>query len=115
MLVRWCLQKRSCGFENVDRCPNRFLSRGYGFCPDLSAVVQDDEGGRDYRTEPEVLTPGTDKKGTRPEAGGREAFSALDAERDPQSISAAPFLLRPLLPELRGQAGRGPIVNVSWG
>ena len=72
------------------------------FCPDLSAVVQDDEGGRDYRTEPGVLTPGTDKKGTRPEGGGREAFSALDAERDPQRISAAP-------------SGRGPIVNVSWG
>src|SRR3984885_6952581 len=57
---------------------------------------------RDYRTQPGVLTPGTDKKGTRPEGGGREAFSALDAERDPQSISAAP-------------SGRGPIVNVSWG
>jgi hypothetical protein len=24
------------------------------FRPDLSAVVQDDEGGRDYRTQPEV-------------------------------------------------------------
>ena len=45
---------------------------------------------RDYRTQPGVLTPGTDKKGTRPEGGGREAFSALDAERDPQRISAAP-------------------------
>ena len=57
---------------------------------------------RDYRTEPGVSTPGTDEKGTRPEGGGREAVSALDAERDPQSISAAP-------------SGRGPIVNVSWG
>jgi hypothetical protein len=27
--------------------------------PDLSAVVQDDAGGRDYRTQPGVLTPGT--------------------------------------------------------
>jgi hypothetical protein len=45
---------------------------------------------RDYRTQPGVLTPGTDKKGTRPEGGCREAFSALDAERDPQRISAAP-------------------------
>ncbi|HEY4815144.1 MAG TPA: hypothetical protein VIH58_10730, partial [Chthoniobacterales bacterium] len=48
------------------------------------------------------LTPGTEKKGTRPEGGGRETFSTLDAERDPQRISAAP-------------SGRGPIVNVSWG
>ena len=71
------------GFDFADRCSNRFLSR------------------RDYRTQPGVLTPGTDKKGTRPECGGREAFSALNAERDPQRISAALFLLRPLIPELR--------------
>jgi hypothetical protein len=70
---------------------------------------------RDYRTQPGVLTPGTDKKGTRPEGGGREAFSALDAERDPQRISAAPFLLRPLFPELWRTGRAGPIVNVSWG
>ena len=57
---------------------------------------------RDYRTQPGVLTPGRDKNGTRPESGGREAFPALDAERDPQRISAAP-------------SGRGPLVNVSWG
>ena len=57
---------------------------------------------RDYRTQPGVSTPGTDKKGTRPEGGGREAFSALDAQRDPQRISAA-------------LSGRGPLVNVSWG
>src|SRR5580692_410475 len=43
-----------------------------------------------YRTEPGVSTPGRDKKGTRPEGGGREAFSVLDVERDPQRISAAP-------------------------
>jgi hypothetical protein len=55
---------------------------------------------RDYRTQPGVLTPGTDKKGTRPEGGGREEFSALGAEQGPQRISAAPFLLRPLFPEL---------------
>ena len=33
---------------------------------------------RDYRTQPGVLTPGTDRKGTRPEGGGREAFSVLE-------------------------------------
>ena len=62
------------GFDFADRCSNRFLYREYGFCPDLSAVVQDDEGGRAYRTQPGVLTPGTDKKGTRPESGGRKVF-----------------------------------------
>ena len=35
-------------------------------CPDLSAVVQDDEGGRDYRTEPGVSTPGHIDIGPRP-------------------------------------------------
>ena len=79
------------GFDFADRCSNRFLYREDGFW-----------SRRDYRTQPGVLTPGRDKKGARPEGGGREAFSALDAERDPQSISAAP-------------SGRGPIVNVSWG
>ena len=57
---------------------------------------------RDLRTQPGVLTPGTDKRGTRPEGGGREGFSPLDAERDPQRISATP-------------SGRGPIGDVSWG
>jgi hypothetical protein len=38
------------------------------FCPDLSAVVQDDEGGRDNRTEPGVSTPGAIKKRTAPKA-----------------------------------------------
>jgi hypothetical protein len=36
------------GFDCTDRCPK------IGFCPDLSAVVQDDEGGRDWRTQPGV-------------------------------------------------------------
>ena len=70
---------------------------------------------RDYRTQPGVLTPGTDKKGTRPEGGGREAFSALDAERDPQRISAAPFLLRPLFPELRRTSRAGPYCQCVLG
>ena len=34
-------------------------SLGVGFRPDLSAVVQDDEGGRGKRTQPGVLTLGT--------------------------------------------------------
>jgi hypothetical protein len=79
------------GFDFADRCSNRFLSREYGFCPEGPArnASRSDAGG-DYRTQPGVLTPGTDKKGTRPEGGGREAFSALDAERDPQRIPSAP-------------------------
>jgi hypothetical protein len=44
----------------------------------------------DYRTEPGVLTPGANIKGVRPEGGGRKAFSALNADPDPQRISAAP-------------------------
>jgi hypothetical protein len=55
------------------------------FCPENTDFVP-----KGLQTQPGVLTPGTDKKGTRPEGGGREAFSALDAERDPQRISAAP-------------------------
>ena len=76
---------------------------------------------RDNRTEPGVLTPGTDKKGTRPEGGGREAFSVLECRTrsstnfcrpcgagpycqyvlglKPQALSYSPFLLRH--PELR--------------
>jgi hypothetical protein len=61
------------------------------------------------------LTPGTDKKGTRPESGGREAFPALDAERDPQRISAAPFLLRPLFPELRRTSRARPYCQCVLG
>ena len=66
------------------------------FCPENKDLSQ-----RDYRTQPGVLTPGTDINDVRPEGGGREAFSAQNAERDPQRISAALFLLRPLIPELR--------------
>ncbi len=33
-------------------------ARSFGLCPDLSAVVQDDEGGRGNRTQPGVLAPG---------------------------------------------------------
>ena len=61
------------------------------------------------------LTPGTDKKGTRPESGGREAFPALDAERDPQRISAAPFLLCPLFPELRRTSRARPYCQCVLG
>jgi hypothetical protein len=74
-------------FENVDG----YLDRIGFFVP------------KDYRTEPGVSTPGGIKKGPallvrrssgnkgrRRKGGGREAFSALDAERDPQRISAAP-------------------------
>ena len=61
---------------------------------------------RDYRTQPGVLTPGTDKKDTRPEGGGREAFSALDAQRDPQRISAAPSSFVPYSQNYGGQTGR---------
>jgi hypothetical protein len=39
-------------------------------CPDLSAVVQDDEGGRDLRTQPGVLTPGMRQLTNRPEGVG---------------------------------------------
>jgi hypothetical protein len=85
------------GFDFADRCLPRFLSR------------------RDYRTQPGVLTPGTNIKGVRPEGGGREEFSALNAERDPQRLSAAPFLLRPLFPDYGAPSGRVPIVNVSRG
>jgi len=60
------------------------------------------------RTQPGVLTPGTDEKGIRPESGGREELSALDAQPDPRPISAAPFLLRPLFPELRRTSRAGP-------
>jgi hypothetical protein len=49
---------------------------------------------RDYRTQPGVLTPGTDIKDVRPESGGREVF-ALDAERDPQQIFCRPFRAGP--------------------
>src|SRR5580700_4781160 len=51
---RWGADK-SC-FARLDRslCPGR-TCRTY---PDLSAVVQDDEGGRDNRTQPGVLIPG---------------------------------------------------------
>jgi hypothetical protein len=38
----------------------------FGLCPDLSAVVQDDEGGRGKRTQPGVLTPGTRPYGDPP-------------------------------------------------
>ena len=48
------------------------------------------------------LTPGTDKKGTRPEGGGVEAFSVLEC----RTRSAANFC-RPFR--------AGPIFNVSWG
>ena len=72
----------------ADRCPPRFFSR------------------RDYRTQPGVLTPGTNIKRVRPESGGREEFSALDGEPDPQRISASPS--RPSLlsmgPGLKPQA-----------
>jgi hypothetical protein len=57
---------------------------------------------RDYRTQPGVLTPGTDKKGTGPEGGGREAFSPWMPSGILNRFSAAP-------------SGRGPIVNGSWG
>jgi len=66
------------------------------FCPKNNGSSR-----RDYRTQPGVLTPGTDIKDVRPESGGREV-SALDAERDPQPIFCRPFRA-------------GPIVNVSWG
>jgi|ERR1700730_3194526 hypothetical protein len=36
-------------------------------CPDLSAVVQDDEGGRDLRPQPGVLTPGMRQLTNRPD------------------------------------------------
>src|ERR1700722_3593629 len=49
---------------------------------------------RDYRTQPGVLTPGTDIKDVRPESGGREV-SALDAEGDPQPIFCRPFRAGP--------------------
>ena len=62
-------------------------------CPDLSAVVQDDEGGRDYRTEPGALTPGTDIKDVRPESGGREV-SALEC-RTRSSTDFLPPLQHP--------------------
>jgi hypothetical protein len=54
------------------------------FCPETKDLSR-----RDYRTQPGVLTPGTDIKDVRPEIGGREV-SALDAERDPNRFSAAP-------------------------
>jgi hypothetical protein len=73
------------GFDFADRCSKQFLSREYESCPEGTTGLS-----------PGFLTPGTDKKGTRPESGGREAFFALDAERDPQRISAAPL-------------GRGPM------
>src|SRR5580692_4735957 len=55
------------------------------FCPETKDLSR-----RDYRTQPGVLTPGTDIKDVRPEIGGREV-SALDAERDPQPIFCRPF------------------------
>ena len=91
--------KRPAGQSNP-----RGWRRQYGFCP---------EGTTGLR--PGFYPRVRIKNDPRPEGGGREAFSALDAERDPQRISAAPFLLRPLFPELRRTSGAGPLVNVSWG
>jgi hypothetical protein len=48
------------------------------------------------------LTPDTDKKGARPEGGGREAFFPLDAETRSSINFCRPFRA-------------GPLVNVSWG
>ena len=70
------------------------------FCPETKDLSR-----RDYRTQPGVLTPGTDIKDVRPEIGGREV-SALDAERDllksaylssnnPQPIFRRPFRAGP--------------------
>src|ERR1700730_15220475 len=66
------------------------------FCPENKNLSR-----RDYRTQPGVLTPGTDRKDVRPESGGREVC-ALDAGRDPQPIFCRPFRA-------------GPYCHVSWG
>jgi hypothetical protein len=57
---------RGCAGANLTR------NRGLGFCPDLSSVVQDDEGGRGNRTEPGVSTPGWPRGRMRPESGARK-------------------------------------------
>ena len=46
---------------------------------------------RDYRTQPGVLTPGTDKEGTHPEGGGREAFSVLECRTRSSTNFCRPF------------------------
>src|ERR1700733_3219662 len=57
---------------------------------------------------PGVLTPGTDKKGTRPEGGGREAFSVLECRTRSSTDFLSPLSsFRSLLPELRRTSRAG--------
>jgi len=63
-----------------------------GTYPDLSAVVQDDEGGRDSRTQPGVLTPGNDPKSPRPNGAVRlTRLRRLQNEWNTQPMICRPF------------------------
>ena len=63
---------------------------------------------RDYRTQPGVLTSGTDKKGTRPEGGGREAFSVLECRTRFSTNFCRPFPPSSLTPRTTAdKQGRG--------
>ena len=79
---------RPCGVEWLRFCGQVFKSI---FVPRIRILSR-----RDYRTQPGVLTPGTDKKGARPEGGGRKVFPSPGCRTRSQRISAAPL-------------GRGPI------
>jgi|HubBroStandDraft_6_1064221.scaffolds.fasta_scaffold194077_3 prepilin-type N-terminal cleavage/methylation domain-containing protein len=68
---------RRCGmlvFDSLLKDSERSGTRRCLSLSNMSRLVlrsQDDEGGRDYRTQPGVLTPGTVSKSNPPQRGGR--------------------------------------------
>jgi hypothetical protein len=78
------------GFDFADRCQSGFLSR------------------RDKRTEPGVLTPGSDKKTSRPEGGGRTvATNSANVPKQSVNHDLRPFTAPrglALFPGLKPQA-----------
>jgi hypothetical protein len=66
---------------------------------------------RDNRTEPGVLTPGTDKKTSRPEAGGRTVVSDLCRQSQTKRRSEHLAPLQHCQPEDRVQFGQGAVLQ----
>jgi hypothetical protein len=66
LLVLVVLEKRSCPASGMNK-GRPFPKTSLEFYPDLSAIVQDDEGGGDSVTQPGVLTPRNSRKKGRPE------------------------------------------------
>src|SRR5260370_27957214 len=114
---------RRCGmpvFYSLLKDSERSRTRRCLSLSNMSRLVlrsQDDEGGRDVRTQPGVLIPGSDSKNNPPQRGGRvdAARADLPPEGDFRTTIYRHFPPSSLIPERR-RTGRARLnVDVSPG